>query len=353
MVYFLLFVIVFILGGKYVFPLLGKLIIGVYHAIVSVTLNLLAVIYGVMPGHDWGVSIIVFTIIIRLFMWPLLKKQMHQTKVMRKIQPELKRIKEKAKGDKQLEGKLMMELYKERGINPFGTVGVLLVQLPIILGVYQVLRLISGNPHELVSRSYHFVRNIGYMKNVSQNIHLFHQTLFGRIDLTQHALTNNGKVYIPLMLIALLSAVFQYFQSKQLMPVTKDSKSLKQIFSDASKGSSISDQSDMTNAMNGMMVKIFPIFTFFFAISVQGGLALYLLVTTLVGWAQQSYLLSRDEEELERSVEKGAQPLKQAIAERAQNAQEAEVIKTTPKKKTKKPANNTRVKRGKTTKRKG
>ncbi|HEV2412523.1 MAG TPA: YidC/Oxa1 family membrane protein insertase [Candidatus Saccharimonadales bacterium] len=348
-VYFLLFVIVFILGGKYIFPILGHAIIGLYHVIISITLNILAAIYAIMPGHDFGVTIIVFTVLIRLLMWPLLKKQMHQTKVMRKIQPELKRVKEKAKGDKQLEGKLMMELYKERGINPFGTVGVLVLQLPIILAVYQVLRLISGNPHELVAKSYNFVRHIGYMKNVSSNIHLFHETLFGRIDLSVHALGSNGKVYIPLMFIALLAAVFQYFQSKQLMPVAKDSKSLKQIFKDAGSGSSISDQSDMTTAMNGMMVKIFPLFTFFFAISVQGGLALYLLTTTLVGWAQQSYLLSRDEEEMEKSVE-----TKTSVVARAEKAQEAEVVKTTPKKKTKKSSKSaTHVKRGKTTKRKG
>ena len=66
--------------------------------IVQPIFNLLIAIYGLVPGGDFGVALIIFTILVRLIMWPLVKKQLHQTKVMRKIQPELKKIKAKAKG---------------------------------------------------------------------------------------------------------------------------------------------------------------------------------------------------------------------------------------------------------------
>src|SRR5580765_5618389 len=93
--------------------------------IVQPIFNLLVLIYAILPGHNFGLAIILFTILVRLLLWPLVKKQLHQAKVMRQIQPELKRIKAATKGDRQKESLMMMELYKERGINPFGSIGVL------------------------------------------------------------------------------------------------------------------------------------------------------------------------------------------------------------------------------------
>ena len=78
--------------------------------------NLLALIYNFVA--DFGVAIIIMTILVRLLLWPLVKKQLHQTKLMRAIQPELKQIKKKTKGNRMLESQMMMELYRERGIKP-------------------------------------------------------------------------------------------------------------------------------------------------------------------------------------------------------------------------------------------
>ena len=76
--------------------------------------NLLALIYNFVA--DFGVAIIIMTILVRLLLWPLVKKQLHQTKLMRSIQPELKQIKKKTKGNRMLESQMMMELYRERGM---------------------------------------------------------------------------------------------------------------------------------------------------------------------------------------------------------------------------------------------
>jgi len=76
--------------------------------IVKPIFNLLVLIYAVLPGHNFGLAIIIFTIIVRFLMWPLVKKQLHQTKAMRDLQPELKKIKQASKGDKQKESLLMM-----------------------------------------------------------------------------------------------------------------------------------------------------------------------------------------------------------------------------------------------------
>src|SRR5690606_22543527 len=111
--------------------------------IVQPIFNLLALIYAIMPGHDFGLAVIVFTIVIRILLWPLLRKQLHQSRVMRQLQPEIKKIRAKTKGDKQQEAALLMELYKERGVSPFGSIGLLFVQIPILLGLFQGLRKVS------------------------------------------------------------------------------------------------------------------------------------------------------------------------------------------------------------------
>jgi len=107
--------------------------------VVQPIFNLLVLIYSLIPGHNFGLAIILFTIVIRLLMWPIVKKQLRQTKITRQLQPELKRIKKEAAGDKQKESKMMMELYKERGVNPFGTLPVLIIQMIVLIGLYSGL----------------------------------------------------------------------------------------------------------------------------------------------------------------------------------------------------------------------
>src|SRR6476619_3490617 len=94
--------------------------------IVKPIFNLLVFIYAILPGHNFGLAIILFTVVVRLLMWPLVKKQLHQAKAMRELQPELKKIKQASKGDRQKESALLMELYKEREISPFGSIGTLI-----------------------------------------------------------------------------------------------------------------------------------------------------------------------------------------------------------------------------------
>ena len=303
-----------------------------YHGIVDVTFNLLIGLYAIIPGHDFGVALIIFTILVRLLMWPLIKKQLHQTKTMHRLQPEMKKIREKAKGDKQLETRLMMELYRERGVSPFSSIGTLMLQLPILLALYQVIRLIAQDKNNVVTHSFEFMRDFGYMKEVTADISKFNEYLFGTIDLTRTAIGNN-QIYIPLVVMAVLAAIFQYFQSKQLLPKPKEKKTLRQLFKEAGSGKQ-ADQSDVSAAMSGSMVKIFPLITFFFAINIQGALTLYLLTTALVGWAQQSFILSRDVEEMEEMTDAEAAKSKKSKktkaaskgAERLKAAKEAKVV---------------------------
>jgi YidC/Oxa1 family membrane protein insertase len=259
--------------------------------------NLLVLIYALLPGHNLGVAIILFTAIVRLALWPLVKKQLHQTKLMRKLQPELKRIKKEAKGDRQKESLMTMELYKERGVNPFGSLGIVLVQLPILIALYSGLNKVIHHPHDMISFAYPALQQLTWMKELAANINLFDGTLLHVVDLTRAALGNGG-VYWPAMVLVLGSAITQYYQTKQLLPSDKDGRSLRTILREAGTGKQ-ADQSEV-NAAVGRSTKYFlPIMIVLFTVSLPSALSLYWFVGGLIAFWQQSIVLKEDEEELE------------------------------------------------------
>ena len=304
--------------------------------IVQPIFNLLAFIYALIPGHNFGLAIILFTIIVRILMWPLVKKQLHQVKVMRKLQPELKRIKAETKGDRRQESLMMMELYKERGVNPFASIGILILQIPILIGLYIGLQKVTKDPSAMVSFAYPFIQDFSWMKQLAENVKLFDETLFGVVDLSRAALGQNG-VYWPAMLIVIGSAVAQYFQSKQLTPSTKDSRSLRSILKDAGKGKQ-TDQSEVNAAVGRSTRFLLPALVFLFTVNIASALSLYWLVSGLVALVQQSIILRDDEEELEKVADKKS-TVKTTISSRAKNAKEAEVV----------PAAKSKAKKGKAT----
>lgn len=269
--------------------------------IVQPIFNLLVLIYGILPGHNFGLALIILTIIVRLLMWPLIKKQLHQVKVMRKIQPELKRIKKEAAGDRRKESLLMMELYRERGINPFSTLGVLLLQIPILIGLYAGLQKILKDPTQIETFSYSFIQNLPWIEFISTHIDQFDVTLFGVVDLTKSASSVNG-IYWPAMLLVIGSAVAQYYQSKQLSPDTKDARKLRDILREAKEGKQ-ADQAEVNAAVSRSMRFFLPAMIFIFTVNLPSALALYWLSSGLVAMVQQAIILREDVEEMEVAVD--------------------------------------------------
>lgn len=292
--------------------------------IVKPLFNLLVLIYAILPGHNFGLALIIFTIIIRILLWPLVKKQLHQAKMMRKLQPELKRIKKETKGDRQKESVMMMELYKERGISPFGTLPTLIVQFMVLIALYSGLRKIINDPHTIVTFAYPSVRHLGWIQQLAHNINLFDNTLLGFVDLGKSALPKGGGLYIPALILVLGSGVIQFFQGKQLLPTAKDSKSLKTILKEAGDGKS-ADQTDVNAAVGRSTIYFLPVIIVISTLSFASALALYWLVGGLVGYIQQSIILRDDGEEME--VLAGSKSSKNVKA-----IPEAEVIKAATKK---------------------
>lgn len=300
--------------------------------IVQPIFNLLVAIYSFMPGGDFGVSLIIFTIIVRMLMWPLIKKQLHQVKAMRKIQPELKKLKAKFKGNKQAEGMAMLEMYKKHGISPFRTLGIALIQLPIFFGIYRVVQIFAQDRDEIGKYAYGFLENLAPIQKIINNPDTFNENLFGVIDLTQRAISENG-ISIVLILIAIGAAVLQYFMAKQTMPQTGDTKRLRDIMAVAAEGKE-PDQADINAAVSRKMIKLLPFMMLFIMLSLPGAIALYYAVSNIVGFIQQSIILKQDEHELEEIADEVTEKTpgtgKKATAKaRAKNAQEAKVAKVT------------------------
>lgn len=293
--------------------------------IVQPIFNLLVLIYNVIPGHNFGLSIIIFTIVIRLLLWPFVKRQLHQTKLMRKLQPELKEVKKKAKGDKRQESVLMMELYKERGISMFASLRMLLIQLPILFGLYLGLTRILKDPNAIVDFSYPWLQSFEWMKTLARDISQFDETLFGIIDLTKPALGSGG-VYWPAMVLVIGSAVVQFYQSKQLLPVDKDSRSLRRILREAGDGKQ-ADQSEVNAAVGRNTIYLFPAMIFLFSVSIASAISLYWLVSGIVAFIQQSIALRDDVDEMEDIAGKKDRKARvAAVNEREKVAIEAEIV---------------------------
>ena len=105
--------------------------------IVRPIVNILFLIYSVVG--DFGLAIILFTIVVKLLTWPLMKRQINQTKMMRKIQPELAEIKKNCKGNRQMESLQMMDLYKKNNIKPMRSMLSILIQFPIFIALFTAI----------------------------------------------------------------------------------------------------------------------------------------------------------------------------------------------------------------------
>lgn len=214
--------------------------------------NLLVALYNYVPGHDFGIAIIVLTIIIRLILYPISVKAVKSQSTLQKLQPQMQEVQKKFKDDKEKQAKEILALYKKEKVNPFSGLLLALIQIPILIALYQVFW--QGlNPKEL-SVLYSFVLNPGQINPVF--LHL--------IDLAK-----------PNMILAVLAGLTQYFQTKMLLPK-------KATNVDKQKSSA-----DFSQAMQKQMTYFFPVFTVIILISLPSALGLYWTTSGLFSIGQQ------------------------------------------------------------------
>jgi len=214
--------------------------------------NLLMAIYIFFPLHDLGLSIIFLTIIIRLILYPLSKKALISQKALAEISPKIKEIQQKYK-NKEEQAQKMIEFYKNAKINPFSGVLLLILQLPIFIGLYQVCT--KGINPSALSDLYSFLPN-----NINLNL-----VAFGFLNLAK-----------PNLILAILVGVLQFFYSKSNLP----KKTVKK------------KTSDFSDLLQKEMVFLGPLFIFFILLKLPSALSLYFLVSTLWSFFE-NYLLKK------------------------------------------------------------
>lgn len=225
--------------------------------------NSLVALYDYIPGHDFGVAIILLTIIIRIILYPLSVKSVTSQRNLQKLQPLMQEIQKKYKDDKEKQAKETLALYKREKINPFSGLFLALIQLPILIALYQVFW--NGLKPEGLTGLYSFIAN-----PVNINPWFIHL-----INLSA-----------PNMVLAVLAGITQYFQTKMLLP--------KKVASGAIQGKG----NDFSHAMQMQMTYFMPVFTVIILINLPSALGLYWTVSGIFSIAQQ-YIIFKEKNKTE------------------------------------------------------
>lgn len=222
-------------------------------AIYQPIYNALALLVGVIPGADVGIAIIILTIVIKLILLPLSLVAIKTQVAMKQMEPALKKLKSELKGDQQELAKRTMQVYKDHKINPFANFALLLIQLPVILGLYYVFRAEGaggGFDPVLLYPFVHFPDAASF-------------TLLGLIDLTVHSLP-----------LAILVAVLQFLYAHVMVFTIPE-------------GEEKSFQSDLARSMKLQMRYVFPVVMGFVAYALSSATALYFVVSNLFALGQE------------------------------------------------------------------
>ncbi|MEA1929543.1 MAG: YidC/Oxa1 family membrane protein insertase [Patescibacteria group bacterium] len=220
--------------------------------------NGLAGLAIILPGHNLGLAVIVLTLIVKLILSPLQRRVSHAQHRMKALEPKIKAIKDKHSKDNTEQARHIMALYKEYRVNPFSSIIVLIIQIPILFALYYVFR--SG---------FDFDPNLLY-SFVPSPVGLNH--FFLGIDLT-----------VGNYVLAFLTGLTQFFQVRFMMP--------------ASTASSSADPSDikanLAKSMQTQMKYFLPIVVIFIAASLPAAISLYWITSNLFALAQEWWFRRR------------------------------------------------------------
>jgi YidC/Oxa1 family membrane protein insertase len=219
-----------------------------HHLLYQPLLNLLILFYVFSPGQDIGVAILLLTLLVRLVLHPSFRKQVRSQHELATLQPEINAIRERHKGDQEGQSRALLEFYKTRKVNPFSSCLALILQLLILIPLYQVfITSLNGKPLEGL---YAFVPNPGTVD----------PHFLGLINLAN-----------PNLLLAILAGGLQFLQSLSFPT---------------------SSGRDMQSRMSHIQMRyVFPAITVLIAARLPAGLALYWGFATLLAIVEQRFIL--------------------------------------------------------------
>ncbi len=214
--------------------------------------NGLVFFIDVIPGGDVGLAIIFITILVKVILLPLSIKAAKTQVVMREIEPKLKELKEKIT-DRQEQAKAMMLLYKESGINPFASIILVFLQIPILIALYLALSKGGGVPLPAINTDILYT----FIPNPESASMLF----LGIQDITLRSLP-----------LALLASVFQFIHGSLTIPKATP----------RDPNVPLTLKEDFTRNMHLQMRYVMPIIIFFAGYTISAALALYFAISALM-----------------------------------------------------------------------
>jgi len=228
-------------------------------------LNVLVFFYNIIPGHDLGLAIIFLTLFIKLILFPLSRKSIKAQKSLKEIQPQMEEIKKKYADQKEKQAQAMMNLYKENKISPFSSCLPMLIQLPILIAVYQVFRVGLTDNNLPV---YSFISNPGTLDVMA----------FGFLNLAKAS-----------PVLAVITGILQYFQMKILDPNNKSKEMVNKIDQKAP-----GKPGNMMSMMSKQMRFMMPALTVFIGLTLPSGLMLYWLVSLFFTIIEQKIVKKKE-----------------------------------------------------------
>ena len=223
-------------------------------------LNLLLFLYT-MLGRSFGLSVIVFTVLVRVITLPITQQQMRSAKASQDMQPKLAELQKKYKNDKEKLAQEQMKLYKEGGVNPLGCLVPTLIQLPIWLGLYQsISNALPTNPLALLNLARHIYQRFPILSSVVPSSLVPLNARFLWLDLGRP----DPYYVIPILVVATM-----WVQQKMMTPAAADSQ---------------------TQAMSQSMEVMMPLMFGWITLTVASGVGLYFVATYAVGIIQQYFV---------------------------------------------------------------
>jgi YidC/Oxa1 family membrane protein insertase len=218
--------------------------------------NALILLYEYFPGQDFGIAVIVLTLLIKIILYPVGAMAIKAQKKLSQLQPKIEEIQLKYKQDKEKLVKEVLELYKRERVNPFSGFLPLLIQLPILIALFRVFW--RGFEKEQLTYLYSFVPTPGVIDT----------TFLGILDLSS-----------PNIIVAFLAGVAQFYQGKMLTPKTDLATPQK--------------TRDFSKMMQGQMLYFLPLFTVFILWKLPSVVGIYWLVMSVFTILQQNLILAQ------------------------------------------------------------
>ncbi|MBP9836443.1 MAG: membrane protein insertase YidC [Candidatus Pacebacteria bacterium] len=215
----------------------------------------------IVPGGDVGLAIIAIVVVVKTILLPLSIKAAKTQRIMREIEPKLREIKETHKDNREAQALAMMTVYRDAGMNPFASLFLIFLQIPIIIALY--FAVYSGGGIKLPDI------NVDLLYAFVNNPSIVNMNFLGMIDITGKSL-----------FLAFLAGVTQYYQVKVSLPEMPPR--------DPNKAPDLKEE--FMRNMHLQMRYVMPIIIFFVSYIISAAIALYFFVSNIVAILQELYV---------------------------------------------------------------